>query len=133
MANAVPTNAACACNAGLEPQRRPLSPLQRGLPRPVAPELLRPPPLLLQPLPRPPQLLLLSAAANQNLRSVQVKGHAKRHEAVNDELVKSLDCKLGSSNVNYIQSRKDIQFFPSSLSLHAHHVEKQLDHPGVRS
>ena len=37
-------------------------------------------------------------------------------EAVNDELVKSLDYKLGSSNVNYIQSRKDAQYFPSSLS-----------------
>ena len=37
-------------------------------------------------------------------------------EAVNDELVKSLDYKLGSSNVNYIQSRKDVQYFPSSLS-----------------
>ena len=37
-------------------------------------------------------------------------------EAAQDELVKSLDYKLGSSNVNYIQSRKDIQFFPSSLS-----------------
>ena len=37
-------------------------------------------------------------------------------QAVNDELVKSLDYKLGSSNVNYIQSRRDIQYFPSSLS-----------------
>ena len=37
-------------------------------------------------------------------------------EAVQDELVKSLDYKLGSSNVNYIQSRKDVQYFPSSLS-----------------
>ena len=37
-------------------------------------------------------------------------------EAVNDELVESLDYKLGSSNVNYIQSRKDVQYFPSSLS-----------------
>ena len=34
-------------------------------------------------------------------------------EAVQDELVKSLDYKLGSSNVNYIQSRKDVQYFPS--------------------
>eukprot|EP00439_Symbiodinium_sp_Y106_P018835 s10442_g2.t1 len=38
-------------------------------------------------------------------------------EAVNDELVKSLDYKLGSSNVNYIQSRKDVQYFPSSLRM----------------
>ena len=37
-------------------------------------------------------------------------------QAVNDELVKSLDYKLGSSNVNYIQSRRDVQYFPSSLS-----------------
>ena len=37
-------------------------------------------------------------------------------EAVQDSLVQSLDYKLGSSNVNYIQSRKDVQYFPSSLS-----------------
>ena len=37
-------------------------------------------------------------------------------QAVNDELVSSLDYKLGSSNVNYVQSRKDVQYFPSSLS-----------------
>ena len=37
-------------------------------------------------------------------------------QAVNDELVSSLDYKLGSSNVNYIQSRRDVQYFPSSLS-----------------
>ena len=37
-------------------------------------------------------------------------------QAVQDELVKSLDYKLGSSNVNYIQSRRDVQYFPSSLS-----------------
>ena len=37
-------------------------------------------------------------------------------QAVQDELVKSLDYKLGSSNVNYIQSRRDIQYYPSSLS-----------------
>ena len=37
-------------------------------------------------------------------------------QAVQDELVKSLDYKLGSSNVNYVQSRKDVQYFPSSLS-----------------
>ena len=37
-------------------------------------------------------------------------------EAVQDELVQSLNYKLGSSNVNYIQSRKDVQYFPSSLS-----------------
>ena len=32
-------------------------------------------------------------------------------QAVQDELVKSLDYKLGSSNVNYIQSRRDVQYF----------------------
>ena len=37
-------------------------------------------------------------------------------QAVQDELVKSLDYKLGSSNVNYIQSRRDVQYYPSSLS-----------------
>ena len=37
-------------------------------------------------------------------------------QVVQDELVKSLDYKLGSSNVNYIQSQKDVQYFPSSLS-----------------
>ena len=37
-------------------------------------------------------------------------------QAVQDDLVKSLDYKLGSSNVNYVQSRKDVQYFPSSLS-----------------
>ena len=37
-------------------------------------------------------------------------------QSVQDELVKSLDFKLGSSNVNYIQSRRDTQYFPSSLS-----------------
>ena len=37
-------------------------------------------------------------------------------QAVNDELVSSLDYKLGSSNVNYVQSRKSVQYFPSSLS-----------------
>ena len=40
----------------------------------------------------------------------------RRPPAVPDELVKSLDYKLGSSNVNYVQSRKDVQYFPSSLS-----------------
>ena len=37
-------------------------------------------------------------------------------QAVQDELAKSLDYKLGSSNVNYIQSRRDVQYYPSSLS-----------------
>ena len=37
-------------------------------------------------------------------------------QAVQDELVKSLDYKLGSSNVSYIQSRRDVQYYPSSLS-----------------
>ena len=37
-------------------------------------------------------------------------------QAVNDELMQSLDCKLATSNVNYVQSRRDVQYFPSSLS-----------------
>ena len=37
-------------------------------------------------------------------------------QAVNDELVASLDYKLQAGNTNYIQSRKSVQFFPSSLS-----------------
>ena len=37
-------------------------------------------------------------------------------QAVNDELVASLDYKLAAGNTNYIQSRKSVQFFPSSLS-----------------
>ena len=37
--------------------------------------------------------------------------------AVNDELVQSLDYKLQTSNVNYVQSRKDVQYYPSSLSV----------------
>ena len=36
--------------------------------------------------------------------------------AVNDELVQSLDYKLATSNVNYVQSRKDVRYYPSSLS-----------------
>ena len=37
-------------------------------------------------------------------------------QAVNDELVASLDYELATGNTNYIQSRKSVQFFPSSLS-----------------
>ena len=37
-------------------------------------------------------------------------------QAVNDELMHSLDYKLATSNVNYVQSRRDVQYFPSSLS-----------------
>ena len=37
-------------------------------------------------------------------------------QAVQDELVASLDYKLATGNTNYIQSRKSVQFFPSSLS-----------------
>ena len=37
-------------------------------------------------------------------------------QAVNDELMQSLDYKLATSNVNYVQSRRDVQYFPSSLS-----------------
>ena len=37
-------------------------------------------------------------------------------QAVNDELVASLDYKLATGNTNYIQSRKSVQYFPSSLS-----------------
>ena len=37
-------------------------------------------------------------------------------QAVNDELTQSLDYKLATSNVNYVQSRRDVQYYPSSLS-----------------
>ena len=37
-------------------------------------------------------------------------------QAVQDELMRSLDYKLSTSNVNYVQSRRDVQYFPSSLS-----------------
>ena len=37
-------------------------------------------------------------------------------QAVNDELMQSLDYKLATSNVNYVQSRRDVHSFPSSLS-----------------
>ena len=37
-------------------------------------------------------------------------------QAVNDELMQSLDYKLATSNVNYVQSRRDVQYYPSSLS-----------------
>ena len=33
-------------------------------------------------------------------------------QAVNDELMQSLDYKLATSNVNYVQSRRDVQYFP---------------------
>ncbi|CAE7476412.1 unnamed protein product, partial [Symbiodinium necroappetens] len=37
-------------------------------------------------------------------------------QAVQDELMGSLDYKLATSNVNYVQSRRDVMYFPSSLS-----------------
>ena len=37
-------------------------------------------------------------------------------QSVNDELLASLDFKLKTGNTNYIQSRKSVQYFPSSLS-----------------
>ena len=37
-------------------------------------------------------------------------------QGVQDELVQSLNYRLASSNVGYVMSRKDIQYFPSSLS-----------------
>ena len=37
-------------------------------------------------------------------------------QAVNDELVASLDYKLATGTTNYIQSRKSVQYYPSSLS-----------------
>ena len=37
-------------------------------------------------------------------------------QAVQDELMGSLDYKLATSNVNYVQSTHDVQYFPSSLS-----------------
>ena len=36
--------------------------------------------------------------------------------AVHDELTQSLDYKMGVSNTNYVIARKDVQYFPSSLS-----------------
>eukprot|EP00439_Symbiodinium_sp_Y106_P003367 s924_g1.t1 len=36
--------------------------------------------------------------------------------AVNDELISSLDYKMRTSNASYVIARKDIQFYPSSLS-----------------
>eukprot|EP00439_Symbiodinium_sp_Y106_P055542 s1258_g7.t1 len=36
--------------------------------------------------------------------------------AVNDELMQSLDYKMRTSNASYVVARKDIQYFPSSLS-----------------
>ena len=36
--------------------------------------------------------------------------------AVNDELMQSLDYKMRTSNASYVISRKDVQYFPSSLS-----------------
>ncbi|CAE7582541.1 unnamed protein product, partial [Symbiodinium pilosum] len=36
--------------------------------------------------------------------------------AVNDELISSLDFKMRTSNASYVIARKDVQFFPSSLS-----------------
>ncbi|CAE7903161.1 unnamed protein product, partial [Symbiodinium necroappetens] len=36
--------------------------------------------------------------------------------AVNDELISTLDYKMRTSNASYVTSRKDVQFFPSSLS-----------------
>ena len=37
-------------------------------------------------------------------------------QAVSDELVASLDYKLATGNTNYVQSRKSVQYYPSSLS-----------------
>ena len=50
-------------------------------------------------------------------------------EAVQDSLVQSLDYKLGSSNVNYIQSRKDVQYFPKHL--YAHHLQSRSHPPDL--
>ena len=36
--------------------------------------------------------------------------------AVNDELMQSLDYKMRTSNASYVVARKDIQYYPSSLS-----------------
>ena len=36
--------------------------------------------------------------------------------AVNDELISSLDYKMRTSNASYVIARKDVQFYPSSLS-----------------
>ncbi|CAE7598869.1 unnamed protein product, partial [Symbiodinium sp. CCMP2456] len=51
----------------------------------------------------------------------ELRREALAHEpevtnAVNDELISSLDYKMRTSNASYVTSRKDVQFFPSSLS-----------------
>ena len=47
--------------------------------------------------------------------SLQVNSMEQVTAAVNDELVQSLSFRLETSNVNYVQSRKDVQYYPSSL------------------
>ena len=49
--------------------------------------------------------------------SLEVNNMEQVTAAVNDELVQSLDYKLQSSNVNYVQSRADVVYYPSSLSV----------------
>ena len=49
--------------------------------------------------------------------SLEVNSMEQVTAAVNDELVQSLDYKLQSSNVNYVQSRADVVYYPSSLSV----------------
>ncbi|CAE7856763.1 unnamed protein product, partial [Symbiodinium microadriaticum] len=57
---------------------------------------------------RPPDRLI-SQDERQNARRVVTN-------AVNDELMQSLDYKMRTSNASYVISRKDVQYFPSSLS-----------------
>ena len=49
--------------------------------------------------------------------SLQVNSMEQVTAAVNDELVQSLSFKLETSNVNYVQSRADVVYYPSSLSV----------------
>ena len=50
-------------------------------------------------------------------------------QAVNDELMQSLDYKLATSNVNYVQSRRDVQYYPSSLSTFTPTTQQGGAHP----
>ena len=54
---------------------------------------------------------LLGKRSESGTRRMEVVSNA-----VNDELMQSLDYKLRTSNVSYVTSRKDVMCFPSSLS-----------------
>ncbi|CAE7847859.1 unnamed protein product, partial [Symbiodinium necroappetens] len=59
---------------------------------------------------------LVRPAAERPRTCVNASGMENVTQAVNDELMQSLDYKLATSNVNYVQSRRDVQYYPSSLS-----------------